>query len=115
MKKIAEGQPMQAIMTALSVDHNLKMVVVVDEDIDVYNETEVLWALATRVQADRAVHIIPQHQGMGCTLDPSTDELSRTAKMGIDATKPLKGFAPNISIDPEAQIKAKKLLDGLLP
>jgi len=115
MKKIAEGQPMQAIMTALSVDHNLKMVVVVDEDIDVYNETEVLWALATRVQADRAVHIIPQHQGMGCTLDPSTDELSRTAKMGIDATKPLKGFAPNISIDPEAQIKAKKLLDRLLP
>lgn len=115
MKKIAEGQPMQAIMTALSVDHNLKMVVVVDEDIDVYNEPEVLWALATRVQADRAVHIIPQHQGMGCTLDPSTDELSRSAKMGIDATKPLKGFAANISIDPQAQIMAKKLLNGLLP
>lgn len=114
MKKVAEGQPMQAVMAALALDHNIKMVVVVDEDVDAFNEAEVLWAMATRVQADRDVLIVPQHQGMGCTLDPSTDELSRTAKMGIDATRPLKGFAPRVAFDPASQTKARRLLDDLL-
>lgn len=100
MKKIAEGQPQQAIYTAFAVDHNLKTVIVVDEDVDVYNEEEVLWALATRLQADKGVSILPQHLGMGVTLDPSSDDLSRSAKMGIDATKPLSGFADKIEMDP---------------
>lgn len=99
MKKIAEGQPQQAIYAAFAVDHNIKMVIVVDEDVDVFNEEEVLWALATRLQADKGVTILPQHLGMGVTLDPSTDELSRSSKMGIDATKPMSGFAPKIQMD----------------
>ena len=109
MKKIAEGQPQQAIYAAFAVDHNIKMVVVVDEDVDVYNEEEVLWALATRLQADKGVTILPQHLGMGVTLDPSTDELSRTSKMGIDATKPLSGFAPKIEMDEEVEKAVKRL------
>ncbi len=113
MEKIAEGQPTQAILAALAVDHNIKLVIVVDADVDVFDETQVLWAVATRVQADRDVLIIPQHQGMGCTLDPSTDELSRSAKMGIDATKPLSGFARGIDPDPAAQAKARQLLREL--
>jgi len=110
MKKIAEGQPMQAIYAAFAVDHNIKMVVVVDEDVDVFNEEEVLWALATRLQADKGVSILPQHLGMGVTLDPSTDELSRTSKMGIDATKPLSGFAPKIQLDDEVREAVQRLL-----
>ncbi|MFZ5945826.1 MAG: UbiD family decarboxylase [Bacillota bacterium] len=114
MKKSAEGQPMQAILKALSVDHNLKLVIVVDEDVDVYDESSVLWAVATRVQADRDVLIIPQHQGMGCTLDPSSDELSRSSKMGIDATKTLNGFSGQSLYLPEEQVeKMKKLLKNL--
>lgn len=108
MKKIAEGQPQQAIFAALGVDHNIKLVVVVDEDVDVFDEREVLWAMATRLQADRGVTIIPQHLGMGCTLDPSTDELSRTAKMGIDATKPLSGFVPTIEIDEKVRSSVRR-------
>lgn len=110
MKKIAEGQPMQAIYAALAVDHHIKTAVVVDEDVDVYNEQEVLWAIATRLQADRDVLIVPQHMGMGETLDPSTDELSRSAKMGIDATKPLAGFSPKIELDKDVEEKIKRLL-----
>lgn len=110
MKKIAEGQPMQAIMAALSVDHNLKLVVVVDDDVDVFDEQQVLWAIATRVQADRDIHVIPSRMGMGCTLDPSTDELSRTAKMAIDATKPLDGFAESIAVHSEAAHRALEIL-----
>lgn len=113
LKKIAEGQAMQAMLTAFSVDHNLKMVVVVDEDVDVFDESQVLWAIATRVQADRDLTVIPQHQGMGCTLDPSTDELSRTAKLGIDATKPGGDFATSIAVDQKAREKMKKLLLNL--
>ncbi|HBV87431.1 MAG TPA: UbiD family decarboxylase [Desulfosporosinus sp.] len=110
MKKIAEGQAQQAIFTAFSVDHNLKMVVVVDEDVDVFDERQVLWAMATRLQADRGVTIIPQHMGMGCTLDPSSDDLSRTAKMGIDATKPLEGFAPTIEMSAEVQQNIRRFM-----
>ena len=107
MKKIAEGQPMQAILTALGMDHHIKMAVVVDEDVDVFNEQEVLWAMATRLQAAKGVIVIPN--AMGETLDPSSDELSRTDKMGIDATKPLSGFAPKIEIDANAQEAIKRL------
>jgi len=110
MKKIAEGQAQQAIFTAFSVDHNLKMVVVVDEDVDVFDERQVLWAMATRLQADRGVTIVPQHMGMGCTLDPSSDDLSRTAKMGIDATKPLSGFAPTVEMSAEVQQKIRRFM-----
>ena len=35
LKKTAEGQPLQAITHALGMDHGLKLVVVVDEDVDV--------------------------------------------------------------------------------
>ena len=101
---------MQAILTALGMDFNLKHVVVVDEDVDVQDEAQVLWAIATRVQADRDVHIIPQHMAMGVTLDPSTDELSRSAKMGIDATKPLDNFPESIKLHPEAMKKAREIL-----
>ncbi len=95
------------------MDHNIKLVIVVDADVDVFDEAQVLWAVATRVQADRDVLIIPQHQGMGCTLDPSSDDLSRSAKMGIDATKPLSGFARGIDPDPAAQAKARQILGEL--
>lgn len=110
MKKIAEGQAMQAVFAAFAVDHHIKLAIVVDEDVDVFNEQEVLWAMATRLQADKDVLIIPQHMGMGETLDPSTDELSRTSKMGIDATKPLEGFSPKIEMNPEVEEDVKRLL-----
>lgn len=113
MKKIAEGQPQQAIFAALGVDHNIKMVIVVDEDVDVFDEREVLWAMATRLQADKGVTIIPQHLGMGCTLDPSTDDLSRTAKMGIDATKPMSGYVPTIEIDETVRSKVRRFWPAL--
>lgn len=110
MKKIAEGQPQQAIFAAFALDHNIKTVIVVDEDVDVFQEEEVLWALATRLQADHGVSILPQHLGMGVTLDPSSDDLSRSAKMGIDATKPMSGFAPKIEMDAAVEEAVQRLM-----
>lgn len=93
IKKRNEGQPNNAILAAFSADMYMKHAVVVDEDIDVNNESEVLWAIATRVQADRDVFIIPR--AIGNQADPSSRE-GLTAKMGIDATaKPfLREFPP---------------------
>lgn len=98
MKKITEGQPKTAVFTAFAEDTSLKLVVVVDEDIDVHREEEVLWAVATRMQADRGVFIIPGC--MGAMLDPSANE-GFTAKMGIDATRPLLGWKATRCTVPE--------------
>ena len=53
MTPAAEGQARNAALTAFGEDLSLKLVVVVDEDVDVTSDAEVLWAMATRMQADR--------------------------------------------------------------
>src|SRR5262249_51872641 len=70
---------------------DLKHVVVVDDDIDVFHPAEVEWAIATRVQADRDVMIVTNARAK--PLDPSLPEtrvgvVPTTAKVGIDATIP---------------------------
>lgn len=86
IEKENEGMPKQAIMAAMTSHINIKHVVVVDEDIDIYNPEEVEWAIATRVQGDDDIVIIPG--AYGHHLDRTTDE-GLTAKVGIDATVPL--------------------------
>ncbi len=81
-----DGDGKNAILAAFSGHPSLKHVVVVDEDINIYDDREVEWAIATRFQADRDLVIIPNARGS--SLDPSAEE-SLTAKWGIDATKPL--------------------------
>lgn len=58
----------------------------VDEDVNIYDDREVEWAIATRFQPDRDLVIIPNARGS--SLDPSGKD-GLTAKWGIDATKPL--------------------------
>jgi 2,5-furandicarboxylate decarboxylase 1 len=87
-KQAGEGK--NALLAALSV-MDLKHVVVVDDDIDVFNGADVEWAIATRVQADRDVVVVSNARGK--PLDPSLTPMPpgvvpTTAKMGIDATIP---------------------------
>jgi UbiD family decarboxylase len=111
MKKTAAGQAKQAILTALGIDHCLKLVVVVDEDVDIFNESEVLWALSTRFQADRDLVLIPG--AMGVILDPSAADDGVTCRMGMDATKPFQERAARLKISKEAQESARRLIAGL--
>ena len=80
----------RAIEAAFRGHPSVKHVLVVDDDIDIENPVELEWAIATRLQADRCVVILPG-QG-GSSLDPSALHVpgakSRTAKMGLDATIP---------------------------
>ena len=72
----------------------MKHVIVVDHDIDIFNDQRVQWAVGTRCQADRDVLIVSNVGGSD--LDPSDLKDGVTAKMGIDATaKPrLDAFTP---------------------
>ena len=85
-KQAGEGK--NALLAALSV-MDLKHVVVVDDDIDVFNAMDVEWAIATRVQGDRDVFVIPGARAK--PLDPSLPvappgTVPTGAKVGIDAT-----------------------------
>jgi 2,5-furandicarboxylate decarboxylase 1 len=56
-------------------------VIVVDHDIDIFNDQRVQWAVGTRCQADRDVLIVSS--AGGSDLDPSDLKEGVTAKMGI--------------------------------
>ncbi len=77
----------RAIHAALEAHGSMKHVVVVDEDIDVFDSQMVEFALATRFQAVKDAVVFPGAKGS--SLDPSADENAITTKLGLDATKPL--------------------------
>lgn len=91
LKKRRESEAKNVIMAAFGAHFDVKQVIVVDDDVDVHNPTEVEWAVATRFQADRDLLVVSGAQGS--PLDPSTTLTGRldgtSAKMGLDATRPI--------------------------
>ena len=81
-----EGDGKRAIDAALAGHRSMKMVTIVDEDIDITNPVRVEWALMTRWQPDSDTVILSNQKGS--SLDPSRLEDGKTAKIGIDATIP---------------------------
>jgi UbiD family decarboxylase len=108
--KRTPGQAKNAICAAFAADMLLKHVVIVDEDIDVYDEEQVLWAVSNRFQADGGLVVIANAQGS--ELDPSAGPGGVNAKMGLDATKPLTGFPPELRV-PDPVMKKIRLEDFL--
>lgn len=84
--KQREGDGKNAILAALAAHPSMKRVVVVDEDIDIEDDQQVEWAMATRFQADRDEVVVSAARGS--SLDPSLVE-GLTAKQGFDCTKRL--------------------------
>ena len=107
IEKRSEADPrtvMEAAFYPTEGSRDFKLVIVVDEDIDPFNMTDVEWALATRVQANESITVF---SGAAGALDPSAIVSSPksvfsppensgviptvlTTKMGIDATKSLR-------------------------
>ena len=112
---IRQGRPGEAkhvIPIVLGVDHYLKLVIVVDDDIDVFDESDVLWAVATRMQPDRDLVVISG--SLGAMLDPSADERGVTAKLGIDATRPFgEPFGEKLVMSAQRMVWARALVDRL--
>ena len=66
-----EGRQRQAALLAFAAFPELKQVILVDEDVDIFDTNDVLWAMTTRMQADVDIVTIP---GVRChPLDPSND------------------------------------------
>ena len=95
------GQAKNAILAVLGADLYMKRVVVVDQDVNIFDDRQVTWAIATRCQPDRDITIIAHARGSD--LDPSTKEDGYSAKWGVDATaKPsLAGYTPRHRVPPE--------------
>jgi 2,5-furandicarboxylate decarboxylase 1 len=109
IKKRNEGEGKQAGLAALAADPNIKMAVVVDDDIDVFDEEQVLWAVAYRFEADRDLILIPYT--LGAQLNPKAYSLDRSkrgnlqTRIIIDATWPVKGFEKSPIIEKAPVVK----------
>ncbi|HZN24113.1 MAG TPA: UbiD family decarboxylase [Burkholderiales bacterium] len=112
MKKTAQGEPQQAIMAALGTEFYTKYVIVVDEDVDIFDMSDVMWAISTRVRAEKDIVLIPGCKG--AILDPTSDpETFTLTKMGIDATRPVgKDFAERLVISDEQRARVRGILES---
>ncbi len=90
------GEAKTVLMSALASEyHHPKVAIAVDEDVDIFNSTDLLWALATRVNPEQDVVVIPGTRLH--SMDPTGREIGAPgqplwqrfgSKMLIDATKP---------------------------
>lgn len=96
-----DGQVVDALLTVLSAPWmNMKMAIAVDPDINIYDYRDVHYAMATRVDPDRHLTVVPNARGF--PFDPSATPVleaspdardtrfpSLVGKWAIDATKPV--------------------------
>lgn len=78
------GQPKNVALAAMTAHINIKLVIVVDPDINIYDPADLFWALTNRVDWSRDVFTVPQAQGH--EMDPTADSRGVHTKIGIDAT-----------------------------
>ena len=85
LRQRREGEARQVMLALLGWDPYVKSVIAVDEDIDLADDSQVLWALAAHFQPHKDVLII---EGLpGNALDPSASPAGTTSRMGLDATR----------------------------
>ncbi len=84
--KNSDGDAKKAIEATFAVHKSLKHVVVVDEDINIFDPNDIEFAIATRVKGDEDIYIYPNVRGS--TLDPRSENGIGT-KVGFDATMDL--------------------------
>jgi len=106
IEKRVDGEGKVAAIASLPYHDELKHVIVVDSDVDPFNEKEVLWAVATRVQAGDDVDIVRRVRGGA--LDPSSYIHAVGDKMLIDATRPIsRPYSERIRIPQEVMDRIK--------
>jgi 2,5-furandicarboxylate decarboxylase 1 len=122
LKKARDGEPKQVAFAAFAVDPLVKHVFIVDDDVDVFDEDEVLWCMCTRFQADRDLAIIPY--ALDGHLSPNNYDINRNersedrhqkvmgTKMILDLTKPAPPtyFPPRCAV-PEEVVQRVSLDD----
>ena len=88
---------------------------VVDDDVDVHNTSEVLFRLCANTDPQRESFFIPPQRYPSDVRDHATSEIASGSKLGIDATKKLPGegfkrrWPPLIKMDETVKAKVEKL------
>lgn len=85
---LKRGKPGEAreVIKVLHKETPLKLVTVVDDDVDITDSYEVEWAISTRFRADH--DLIVEGGFAGAYMDPTMFEQTETVKLGFDATAP---------------------------
>jgi 4-hydroxy-3-polyprenylbenzoate decarboxylase/2,5-furandicarboxylate decarboxylase 1 len=99
MKQAYECEARNVIATMFGSRRN-KITIVVDDDVDIYDMEKVLWAIATRTQADEDIVIFPRL--VATAMDPSVRKFRVGSSLGIDATKPFGQPFPEMVTVPGA-------------
>jgi len=108
IRKDMEGLGVNAALAALGA-YRFKCAIVVDEDVDIYDDRKVIWAVMTRTQADRSFFFVPG--SYISRVDPtgyppwnSVEKENRllSTRLGIDATKPLDPLFPEVADPPKS-------------
>lgn len=110
VRKQFDGEPMNALLAAFGEVPFLKIGIAVDEDVDITNMNDVLWAVVTRSNLEKDVNVLKNVLGF------SRDPFDRyKSKIAIDATAPLKhkehfrrAKVVNADIDLESYIQSTK-------
>jgi len=106
-----DGEARQIMLALLGWDPYLKNVVAVDSDIDISDDAQVLWAIATHFQPHEDIFII---DGLpGSPLDPSSSTSGTTSRMGIDATRGSNFEGIRARIGDRATTRAREVLARL--
>ena len=87
IKKRHEGEPWNVISAVLGGIYQTKYCYVFDDDINVFEPSDVQWATETRMQPHKDAHVFPIM--VGAPLDPSAPMPRHTSKMGFNCTIPL--------------------------
>lgn len=111
LRQSRPGEARQVMLGLLGWDPYLKTVIAVDEDVDVTQDSQVLWAMATHFQPHRDLFMI---DGLpGSPLDPSSSADGTTSRLALDATRGPDFHGTRATISHEAQERAQAVLRDL--
>lgn len=112
IRKEHDNDPLRAAFAALNTEpENLRMVTVVDKDVDAFDDREVAWAVGTRMDAVDDLLVVPGYSGPGGLLPTNWSYDAeggqtprRSSAVILDATKPTPPvvFPPRARVPPEA-------------
>jgi UbiD family decarboxylase len=107
IRKDMEGLGVNTALAALGT-YRFKCAIVVDEDIDIYDDKKVIWAVMTRTQADRSFFSVPgsyisrvDPTGYSPWNSVQREDRLLSTRLGIDATKPLDSLFPEVADPPK--------------
>lgn len=89
LRKMYPGHAKHAMnaVWATHIGKYIKFLVVVDDDVNIYDPNALIWAISMRVQPHR--DLVLETNSTSIQLDPSASHLGVTSKLGIDATEKL--------------------------